>query len=501
MLDRTLTPHLSILYNLQSDWSPKAGGQTHLIFHLSYDFLQHKSVNFYTPESSCSVKYQDLDQAVRQALYLIKHASDGKITIWFAKSDLKSAFRILGLHPSMWWLLVLKAQDPRTGKWEYFVDKCLPFGHSISCALFQAFSDALVHIHRFIMTVRVNDQTKSTNYLDDFLFLALRKLWCQMAVERFLELCRDLKVPVSSDKTEWPTVVIVFLGILLNGEFHYLAIPEEKRLKAVHLLRSVVDRRKTTVKELQRLAGFLNFLNKAIVPGRAFTRRMYSKFAGVTDLQGNPNRKSQLKPHHHLRIDKELKDDCRMWIEFLQSSHKSAYYRPFIDFNQICCAKQLRFFTDAAKGQNLGFGGIFNKHWIVGQWEPDFIKQEDPSIEFLELYGVVIAVFAWHQELVNKRIILFCDNQSVVAMLNSSSSSCKFCMKLIRMLTLKSLKHNFRVFARWIRGSLNTESDLLSRQKISTFKEVTNNQMDLFPVKLPTELWPLSRLWHQFKST
>ena len=46
---------------------PKAGSdQTRLIFHLSYDFKQNdlKSVNFYTPEEICSVKYKDLDYAV-----------------------------------------------------------------------------------------------------------------------------------------------------------------------------------------------------------------------------------------------------------------------------------------------------------------------------------------------------------------------------------------------------------------------------------------------------
>ena len=46
---------------------PKAGGKTHLIFHLSYDFgpgENRKSVNHYIPQEKCSVKYRDLDFAV-----------------------------------------------------------------------------------------------------------------------------------------------------------------------------------------------------------------------------------------------------------------------------------------------------------------------------------------------------------------------------------------------------------------------------------------------------
>ena len=52
---------------------PKAGGdQTRLIFHLSYDFKRDnlKSVNHYTPKEKCSVRYRDLDFAVKTYLDL-----------------------------------------------------------------------------------------------------------------------------------------------------------------------------------------------------------------------------------------------------------------------------------------------------------------------------------------------------------------------------------------------------------------------------------------------
>ena len=59
------------------------------------------------------------------------------------KPDLKSAFRILGLNPESFKWLVLKACHPITGELSYFIDKCLPFGSSISCVHFQRFSNAL----------------------------------------------------------------------------------------------------------------------------------------------------------------------------------------------------------------------------------------------------------------------------------------------------------------------------------------------------------------------
>ena len=72
---------------------------------------------------------------------------------------------------------------------------------------------------------------------------------------------------------------MIFLGIILDGVFMLLAIPDEKRTKAVYLLNKMKDKKKATVRDLQVLCGYLNFLKKAIHPGRAFTRRMYAKYA------------------------------------------------------------------------------------------------------------------------------------------------------------------------------------------------------------------------------
>ena len=68
---------------------------------------------------------------------------DEGINCHIGKSDMSSAFRHVLLAKDQWWLLVMRAMHPIT-KWIfYFVDKCLPFGATISCAIFQAISDAI----------------------------------------------------------------------------------------------------------------------------------------------------------------------------------------------------------------------------------------------------------------------------------------------------------------------------------------------------------------------
>ena len=163
----------------------------------------------------------------------------------------------------------MKAKHPVMGQWWYFVDKCLPFGSSISCAQFQAFSDALRHITewKLKLTICIHIPPAISNYLDDFLFMALTKLVCNGMMSQFLQLCKDIGCPISMEKTEWGTTFIVFLGILLNGRSYTLSIPMEKRNKAVQLIQTAISKRKVTVHFIQKLTGTLNFLNWAIVPG------------------------------------------------------------------------------------------------------------------------------------------------------------------------------------------------------------------------------------------
>ena len=106
-----------------------------------------------------------------------------------------------------------------------------------------------------------------TNYLDDFLFVEITFIACNELTRQFLDLCEELGFPVSMEKTEWATEVIVFLGILLNGNSLTLAVPEDKRSKALQQLYEVRDKRTIKVQKIEALTGILNFLNRVIAPG------------------------------------------------------------------------------------------------------------------------------------------------------------------------------------------------------------------------------------------
>ena len=141
----------------------KDGGKAcRLIFHLSHPKNGKDSVNINTPHESCRVNYAEFDHAVKLCM------GEG-VGCHVGKSDMKSAFRNLGILKRHWRYLILKVRDPKDRKTYYFIDKCLPFGAAISCVHFQRFSNAMAHLVRWRMKQETRKDKPVINYLDDFL--------------------------------------------------------------------------------------------------------------------------------------------------------------------------------------------------------------------------------------------------------------------------------------------------------------------------------------------
>ena len=230
------------------------GSDVKLIFHLSYPKRHDSaSVNANTLHELCTVQYIDFDEAVRLCL---SYVTEEHRPIYVAKLDAQSAFHILGLSRCSWPWTVLKAISPHDGKMYYFIDKCLPFGSSISCALFQKVADAVKFLVQFRTKVVL------INYLDDFLFISSFKWACNQQLQVFLAISKEINFPISDEKTFEATTQLPFLGMLLDGERHLFLILVAKLVKANLLITEILQpgKRKITVLKLQQICGFLNFL-------------------------------------------------------------------------------------------------------------------------------------------------------------------------------------------------------------------------------------------------
>ena len=159
----------------------KSSSEFRLIHNLSFP-INH-SVNDFIDKQYCSVKYSSIDDAVNMIHRLKKNTL-------LAKCDVKSAFRLLRLSPGDFDLMGFKFEN------QYFFDKCLPMGASISSALFESFSTALHWV--------VQQQSKNDNilhYLDDFLFGGeAQTSQCHDTLKCFQDSCKLLGGSVSRGK-------------------------------------------------------------------------------------------------------------------------------------------------------------------------------------------------------------------------------------------------------------------------------------------------------------
>ena len=83
-------------------------------------------------------------------------------------------------------------------------------------------------------------------------------------------------------------------------------------------------------------------------------------------------------------------------------------------------------------------------------------------------------------------------------MINYATTPCKNCMVLIRMIVLKGLVENVRIFARHVKGEKNELADSLSRDKIAHFKKLCHKQgkdIEAEPTQISELMWPVEKIW------
>ena len=406
----------------------KTPGTFRFITNLSSPASQ--SINDNIHDIFAEVSFSTIEDAIRHIIAVGPGA-------FLAKSDIESAFRLIPIHPNQYHLLVFKWND------SFFFDRCLPMGARSSCQIFELFSSALQHI------INQAGVPHSLHYLDDFLFINSSAHNCSIDLNKFLEICKEINVPISTKKTVFPTQCITFLGFEINTLLETIKIPEDKILRAKNEIISLLEKSKCTLKELQSLLGLLQFTCKVIVPGSAFLGQLYRLTIGCT------------RPFHRIRLSSNAKQDLRIWLLFLQSFNGVTLYR-----EQLFLSPSVqKIFTDASK--TLGLGAVFGNKWFSIPWPSQWWTQQ--NITLLELVPIVQALEIWGPLLRNKCVQLNTDNQALTHVINTQSSKETLVRILVRKLVLLALKFNVLVRAVHLPGKLNSLSDALSRLQVAQF--------------------------------
>lgn len=429
----------------------KASGQFRLIHDLSFPKLD--SVNSHIDSSLTSVQYETLDTC----LDIIR--SVGKNCL-IAKSDIKDAFRIIPIHPDSRPLLGFMWND------QFYIDMCLPMGCSISCNIFERFSSAIQDI--LISQFKV---THMSHILDDFIFFGPQHSdHCLFQLRQFESLASFINLPIKAEKTVLPSTCVSLHGIEVDTVASQLRLPADKLADARVRLDNISKCKKVTLRTLQSLIGVLSFACRAVVPGRAFLRRLINLTCGIA------------KPHFKIRLTREARKDLEAWQIFLSDFNG----RVIIQGPHWVPSADLSLYSDAS---GFACAGVCGAIWFTVQF-PD--SWEHVNIVVKEILPIYLLIKLNSAVLSNKRILFHCDNNAVVAVINSSTCKDSSTMSVLRQLVIVAMSHNISVSAVHIPGRHNVIPDLLSRLQV-TQALIKAPWLDKDPTPIPPHWLP----WYQ----
>ena len=424
---------------------PKKDGTHRIILDLSSP--RGQSVNEGISRQEFSVRYSLFDEAIQ----LVRMLGRG---CFLAKIDIKPAFRLCPVRPSQWPLLGYSWQG------QYFVDTRLPFGSRSSPFIFNCFAELLAWILLFIAGIPF-----IIHYLDDFLICAQSREESASYMQAMTAIFSELGVPISDDKTVGPSQVVTYLGIEIDTVSMSMRLPPDKFFEIQGMLLKWKSCKKCTKRELLSLIGSLSFASKVVKPGRMFLRRLIDLSTTVSSL------------NHHIYLNAESRADIDWWVRFFPSWNGVCLIQ-----DELTAASDITLFTDASR---IGCGAVYGTHWFSLALPESYSTFH---ISVLELFAIVVAVFTWGDQWQNKQILFHTDNESIVHVWQSGTSSNRNIMTLVRQLFFFCAQRNINILMQHLPGSTNILADPLSRLQVDVFRR-RFPEADVHPAQVPAEIW------------
>ena len=405
--------------------SKKDSDERRLILDLSYP--DGMSVNDWTPKDNylgfkVKLEYPKVDDLARRLVEM------GTGALMF-KRDLHKYFHQIPLDPAD---VELFGFQWCGGLYWFTV---LVMGHRIAPYIAQRVSNAIAFIHR-------KQWGNLFNYVDDFLGVEVGvDAW--RAFYNLEQVFSSVGLTESKDKAAPPTPILDFLGVLFNVLTGTMEITPQRLLEIREITYSWLNRRTCRRVDLERLIGKVQFVASCVRPGRVFIARMLNELRQMNRLEETP-------------LSHELKKDIYWWNKFmpLYNGVSLMWLEQHPEPNEV-------FATDASR---LGLGGIL--------WDKEYFRMSipeacrDKNIAHLEMLALIVGLKAWGKlHLSNKYVVVECDNEAVVTIVNSGKSKDMYLQKCLRELVFLLAKNQVELRAKHIRSESNDVADALSRWK------------------------------------
>ena len=321
---------------------------------------------------------------------------------------------------------------------KFYHDCTLSMGSRSSARSCQRVSSVVVFIHTKFGYFAIN-------YLDDIGGAELAEL-AEEAFAHLQHVLHSIGLKEAVEKTVRPCTCMTFLGIEVNSITMTISIPADKWSEIQVVIDEWLKKNFSTLNEVQKLAGLLNFACKCVKSGRVYLSRIL-----------NFLRSFGANKFCTRKVTTIVRKDIMWWKEM--ASH-------FNGISLITDAKWSKPDEIISSDSCLVGGGAFLNGKYMHFSYPAKLKKLKLDINQLECMMVIVALKKWAEFLARKKVQLFCDNQTTVAVLNSASSKNVILQNCLRELHKLEAIFSFEVKLVYLPGESNRISDALSRWEL-----------------------------------
>ena len=350
------------------------------------------------------------------------------------KIDISRAFRHIKVDPLDYDLLGLHWRD-------VYIDTCVPFGSRHGSQIFQRVSDAMRrHGHKVI------------DYVDDYIGFGVPSD-AKASFDFLFDLLQRLGLTVSQKKLVPPATSVICLGVEINTVAGSISIPAEKLCQISNTVKDWKNKKTCSKRQLQSLLGHLLYIDKCVRPARYFLNRM------LQTLRSNYDNAS-------IQLDADFHRDLRWLEKFLPMYNGASLYDHKICHHQV--------HLDAC------LGGVWQNYVYH---LPISYGYKGLNIAHLEMVNILVARKVFCRHWAGKQVLIHCDNQAVVCVLQLGRAKDPFLGACARNIWLWAATHDIELSYVHVMGKHNRTADLLSRWSNSV------NDINELQMLLPGACW------------
>ena len=318
---------------------------------------------------------------------------------YMAKIDLQHAYRSVPIHPDNYKATECKWQFLGDHSYTYFYDTHLPFGAKSSLEIFHCITQSV----RCMMARR--GFPNIIVYLDDFLVIGATREECQLA------------------------------HCVLDTMAGTTTLPADKLAELHTIILEFQNKQRASKKQLQRLAGKLNWACRVVCGSRTFLCRILDTMNALSSTG-------------KFRLDSSFRNDIAWWVNFLRVFNGTRMF-----LGQLATVDVS---TDACP---VAAGGYFRGDWFYHHFSLDSPEWQNLHINHKETLAIVLTAQHWGQLWSHQCVVIHSDNQAAVQIINKGIITSPVVMNALRTLFWLSALYNFHITAVYLAGTDNALAD------------------------------------------